>query len=73
MSDNRDYEFQLIEVLQDEPSSERRLRVVVKLKEKLTSSMKAFSLGTQNPLQNIATIKQVHLNVFVHSCLDSTL
>ncbi|CAG8479458.1 16992_t:CDS:2 [Acaulospora colombiana] len=36
-------------------------------------SVKAFSLGAQNPLQSIATIEQAHLNAFVHPCLDSAL
>jgi hypothetical protein len=35
--------------------------------------VKAFSLGAQNPLQNIATIEQAHLNAFIHPCLDSAL
>ncbi|CAG8766616.1 8230_t:CDS:2 [Cetraspora pellucida] len=43
------------------------------LRRTLPQFIKAFSLGTQNPLQNIATIEQAHLNAFVHPCLDSAL
>ncbi|RIA90668.1 hypothetical protein C1645_769362 [Glomus cerebriforme] len=39
----------------------------------LSNSIKAFSLGPQNPLLNITTIEQAHLNAFVHPCLDSAL
>ncbi|CAJ0761932.1 7062_t:CDS:2, partial [Entrophospora sp. SA101] len=33
----------------------------------------AFSLGHSNPLQNIQTLEQCHLNDFVHPCLKAAL
>ncbi|CAG8571141.1 14793_t:CDS:10 [Funneliformis caledonium] len=39
----------------------------------LPQFIKAFSLGAQNPLLNIAAIKTTHLNAFVHPCLDAAL
>ncbi|CAB4381588.1 unnamed protein product [Rhizophagus irregularis] len=47
--------------------------VVRILRRTLPQFIKAFSLGHQNPLLNIATIEQAHLNAFVHPCLDSAL
>ncbi|CAG8633147.1 1953_t:CDS:2 [Ambispora leptoticha] len=35
--------------------------------------IKTFSLEEQNPLLNIATIEHVHLNAFIHPCLDISL
>ncbi|CAG8630022.1 10201_t:CDS:2 [Ambispora leptoticha] len=39
----------------------------------LPQFIKAFSLGAQNPLLNIAAIETTHLNAFVHPCLDAAL
>ncbi|CAG8493665.1 21325_t:CDS:2 [Dentiscutata erythropus] len=43
------------------------------LMKSINENINVFSLGVQNPLLNIATIEQPHLNVFVYLCLDSAL
>ncbi|CAG8576875.1 7164_t:CDS:2 [Paraglomus brasilianum] len=47
--------------------------VIRTLQRTLPQFIKAFSLGTCNPLVNAATIEKSHLNAFVHPCLEAAL
>ncbi|CAG8450371.1 9490_t:CDS:2 [Funneliformis caledonium] len=43
------------------------------LKDTFGRFIKAFSLGSLNPLRNISTLERPHLSQFVHPLIDSSL